>query len=118
MRWHPLIIKWCLYLRYLSGKAYEILKQCGVLRLRTLCDYTHYSTTAIGLSFEIDQHLVYVVDLSQDLHKYVILVIDEVHIKEELVYDKYEGCLIGLEKQTTSYLSLNQQYLRTTAGAH
>jgi len=36
-----------------------------------------------------------VADLSQDLHKYVILVIDEVHIKEELVYDKHEGCLIG-----------------------
>ena len=25
MRWHPLFIKWCLYLRHLSGKAYELL---------------------------------------------------------------------------------------------
>ena len=98
MRWHPLIIKWCLYLRHLSGKAYETLRQCGVLRLpsqRTLRDYTHYSTTTIGFSFEIDQHLVDVADLSKDLNKYVILVIDEIHIKEELVYDKHEGCLIG-----------------------
>jgi len=58
MRWHPLIIKWCLYLRHLSGKAYETLRQSGVLRLpsqRTLRDYTHYSTTRIGFSFEIDQ---------------------------------------------------------------
>jgi len=98
MRWHPLMIKWCLYLRHLSGKAYETLRQTGVLRLpsqRTLRDYTHFSTTAIGFSCEIDQHLVDVADLSRDLHKYVILVIDEVHIKEELVYDKHEGCLIG-----------------------
>ena len=25
MRWHPLFIKWCLYLRHLSGKAYEVV---------------------------------------------------------------------------------------------
>jgi len=36
-----------------------------------------------------------VADLSNDLNKYVVLVIDEMHLKEELVYDKHEGCLIG-----------------------
>ena len=25
MKWHPLVIKWCLYLRHLSGKGYELL---------------------------------------------------------------------------------------------
>ena len=25
-RWHPLMIKWCLYLRHLSSKAYETLR--------------------------------------------------------------------------------------------
>jgi len=25
MRWHPLMVKWCLYLRHLSGSAYETL---------------------------------------------------------------------------------------------
>ena len=98
MRWHPLIIKWCLYLRHLSGKAYETLRDSGVLKLpsqRTLRDYTHYSTTTFGFSHEVDQHLVDVADLSQDLHKYVVLIIDEIHIKEELVYDKHQGCLIG-----------------------
>ena len=25
MRWHPLIIKWCLYLRHISGRAYETI---------------------------------------------------------------------------------------------
>ncbi len=26
MRWHPLLIKWCLYLRHLSSGAYEMLR--------------------------------------------------------------------------------------------
>ena len=98
MRWHPLMIKWCLYLRHLSGKAYETLKDSGVIELpsqRTLRDYTHYSTTTIGFSHEVDQHLVDVAELSVDLHKYVVLIIDEIHIKEELVYDKHQGSLIG-----------------------
>ena len=97
MRWHPLMIKWSLYLRHLSGKAYETLRESGIIELpsqRTLRDYTHYCKIAIGFSHEIDQNLVEVADLSQNLHKYVVLIIDEMHIKEELVYDKHEGCLI------------------------
>jgi len=60
-----------------------------------LRDYTHYITTSIGFSAEVDDDLVRVADLSEDLNKYVILIIDEVHIKEDLVYDKHKGCLIG-----------------------
>ena len=90
------MIKWFLYLRLLLGKAYETLRESGIIELpsqRTLRDYTHYCRTAIGFLHEIDQNLVEVADLSQNLHKYVVLIIDEMHIKEELVYDKHEGCL-------------------------
>ena len=41
MRWHPLMIKWCLYLRHLSGKAYETIRTSGCIKLpsqRTLRD--------------------------------------------------------------------------------
>ena len=44
MKWHPLFIKWCLYLRHLSGISYEHLRQSGCLKLpsqATLRDYTH-----------------------------------------------------------------------------
>jgi len=27
MKWHSLIIKWCLYLRHISSKGYELLRQ-------------------------------------------------------------------------------------------
>ena len=33
MRWHPLIIKWCLYLQHFSGSAYETSKTSGILKL-------------------------------------------------------------------------------------
>ena len=95
MKWHPLVIKWCLYLRHLSSKGYETLGCIKLPSQRTLRDYTHYTNATIGFSAEVDQHLVDTADLSKDLNKYVVLTMDEVHIKEELVYDKHEGSLIG-----------------------
>ena len=56
MRWHPLIIKWCLYLQHFSGSAYETLKTSGILKLpsqRTLRDYTHYIKSSCGFSSEV-----------------------------------------------------------------
>ena len=32
VRWHPAMIRWCLYLRHLSGKAYETLRNTGSYR--------------------------------------------------------------------------------------
>ena len=61
MKWHPLFIKWCLYLRHLSGKCYEQLQKSGCVKLpsqSTLRDYTHHIPAKIVFSSEIDQHLV------------------------------------------------------------
>ena len=33
MRWHPLFIKWCLHLRHLSSKAYDMLHNSECLHL-------------------------------------------------------------------------------------
>ena len=98
MKWHPLFIKWCLYLRHLSGKSYEQLRQSGCIKLpsqATLRDYTHYIPAQTGYSTEVDQNLLDVAFLSNELNRYVMLIMDEVHIKNDLVYDKHQGCLIG-----------------------
>ena len=98
MRWHPLFIKWCIYLRHLSRASYEMLQNSGCIKLpsqQTLRDYTYYVQTAIGFSVEVDQEIARCADLSKHLNKYVTLVIDVVHIKEELVFDKHQGNLIG-----------------------
>lgn len=51
MKWHPLMIRWCLYLGHLSGGAYETLCETGVIKLpsqRTLRDYTYYTAAALA----------------------------------------------------------------------
>ena len=51
VRWHPVIIKWCLNLKLLSTSAYHALRTSGFLRLpsaRTLRDYTHYFASKPG----------------------------------------------------------------------
>ena len=74
------------------------MRESGCIRLlsqKTLRDYTHYIPAKIGFSPEVAEQLVDMIDLTQEVNTYVSLVIDEVHIKENLVYDKHEGSLIG-----------------------
>ena len=57
MRWHPVFIKWCLYLRYLLRWAYETLRESGCIHLpsqKTLQDYAHYILAKVGFSAEVD----------------------------------------------------------------
>ena len=53
MRWHPAIIRWCLYLHHKSSGSYSTLRNTGVLTLpseRTLRDYKHSSPSVIGFT--------------------------------------------------------------------
>ena len=86
----PLVIKWCIYLRHLSGSAYELLCNTGCLKLpsqRTLRDYTYLT---FGYSSEIDAQL-----MKAQYVRCIGLIIDEVYIKEDLVLDKSTEELIG-----------------------
>ena len=61
MRWHPLMIRWCIYLRHKSSGAYNLLRESGVVALpsqRTLRDYTYYIKTTTGFSDEVDEELM------------------------------------------------------------
>ena len=96
MKWHPLLIKWCLYLRHLSGSAYETLRETGIVRLpsqRTLRDYTYYTLASTGFSADVDRQLIEIANLATcpEYAKYVILLMDEMHIKEDIVFDKHTG---------------------------
>ena len=52
MKWHPVLIRWCLYLRHLSSSAYNLMRESGVHlpSQRTLRDYTYYTTATFGFS--------------------------------------------------------------------
>lgn len=100
MRWHPLMIKWCIYLRHHSNKAYETLRDSKCIYLpsqRTLRDYTNCVKAADGFSPEVDCQLMQAAQMEscQDWQKLVVLLLDEMHIKEGLVYDKHTGNIIG-----------------------
>ena len=96
MKWDPLMIRWCLYLRHLSSSAYQMLRESGVICLpsqRTLRDYTYHIQSSIGFSEEVDKYLMDLakISLCPEREKYVVLLMDEMHIKEDLVYDKHSG---------------------------
>ena len=67
MRWHPKMIKWCLYLRHLSSSAYDLVRSSACLNLpsqRTLRDYTYTSKTTVGFSTDIDTQLMQAVKIT------------------------------------------------------
>ena len=43
------------------------------------------------------------VDLSEERNRQVALVLDEVHVKDDLVYDKHQGNLIGFANLGESF---------------
>ena len=96
MRWHPLMIRWCLYLRHLSSSAYETIRESNVIKLpsqRTLRDYTYYTKATVGFSADVDEQILRAAKLDScpEREKYIIILMDEMHIKEGFVYDKHTG---------------------------
>ena len=98
VRWHPMIIKWCLNLKFMSSRAYGALR--SVLSFpseRTLRDYTHWIDSTPGFHADVDKQLMEEAKVKTipDFQKYVCLLLDEVRIKEDLVYDKHTSQIIG-----------------------
>lgn len=66
---------------------------------RTLRDYTHFFQSTTGFQAEVDAMLKRELDLDaadkNDLKRYVILLMDEMKIKESLVYDKHSSKVVG-----------------------
>ena len=98
IRWHPAMIKWCLHLKFLSSSAYHALRSSGVIKLpseRTLRDYTHWIRAGVGFQDEVDVQIVKEANVCDDKDKYIVLLWDEMKIKEDLVFDKNTCQLIG-----------------------
>jgi len=67
MRWDPIMVRWCLYLRHLSSSAYKSLRETGVIKLpsqRTLRDNTHHTKATVGFTKEVDKQLQVTAKLS------------------------------------------------------
>lgn len=119
MRWHPMLIKWCIHLRMLSSSCYNSLRSTGVLRLpseRTLRDYTNVIKAKSGFQCEVDEQLFKEAKMDElaDHQKYIALIFDEVKIKEDLAYNKHSGELIGFVNVTdiNHHLSAFEQHCK------
>jgi len=95
MRWHPLIIQWCIYLQHKPQGAYETLGCIALPSQRTLRDYTHYTKATTEFSSEVDRWLYQAAKLDEckEMEKHMIILL---YIKESLVYDKHSGELAKL----------------------
>lgn len=98
VRWHPALIKLCLHLKFKSSSSYDALRSTGVLTLpseRTLRDYTHWMKSEVGFQSVVNEQLIMEADVKEEKDKYVVLVFDEMKIREDLVFDKHLCELVG-----------------------
>ena len=99
MRWHPLVIRFALNLKYLSSSAYRAVHQSGIISLpseRTLADYTHWTSPHAGVQLEFIEefHTMLESDCSHGQY-HCALSMDEMKIKSGLVFNKHTGSLTG-----------------------
>ena len=95
---YPMIIRFCLSLGSKSSSAYDELCTSKVLTLpcrRTLRDYRNAIKPSAGFNSEIVAELIQTAQSLTGYQRYAVLSFDEVKIKENLVFDKYSGNLIG-----------------------
>ena len=98
MKWHPLMIRFALNLRYLSSTAYRSIGNFLALpSQRTLRDYTHVLSFDAGVSGEVVNRLKVDMNFEQcsSSQKKVTVLLDEMKIKSGLVFNKSTGRLIG-----------------------
>ena len=99
MKWHPMMIKWCLYMRSKSAKAYDAMKEAGFISLprsRTLFDYSHCTKALTGFQDDMLVNEANILGLHNENWKsYVGLLQAEIRIKSGLVYDRFTGELVG-----------------------
>ena len=104
IRYHPMIIKYCLSLAAKSSSSYSDLRYnsrtgSGVLilpSLRTLRDYNNnYIRPKRGFNNEVVDELNKKTELFSKSERYVAILFNKTKIQEDLVWDKHIGERIG-----------------------
>ena len=103
VRYHPMLIRYCLNLASKSPAAYDDIrfneeKGTGFLILpsrRRLRDYKNFIRPQRGFNHEIIKELCNRTKNFSEKEKYVAISFDEMRIQQDLVWDKHTGDLIG-----------------------
>ena len=98
MRWHPMMVRLAILLHSQSRSAYDTLRNTGVIKLpseSTLRDYTNVFHPKAGFNACI---LDEVKSACKDLgphQRFVVLLHDEMTLKNDLVFDRVSGEIVG-----------------------
>lgn len=98
VRYHPMIIRFCLSLAAKSPSCYEELRNSGFLTLpsqRCLKDYRNAIKPKRGFNELVIEELKTITNSHFDVQRYVVLLFDEMKVQANLVMDKITGELIG-----------------------
>ena len=98
MRWHPLMIRWCVSIYLKSPSTYRHLRDSGFLLLpdrTTLNKHFNFTEAQSGFNPDIIQLLLGEIKDYEPHQKNVGLLFDEMKIKSGLVYNKASGKLVG-----------------------
>ena len=98
IRYHPMIIRFCLSLASKSASTYDELRDANILHLpsrRTLRDYKNSIRPTVGFNIAILEELKKAASKLEGYQRNVVISFDEIKIKENLVFDKHSGELIG-----------------------
>ena len=104
VRYHPMIIRFCLSLAAKSPSCYEELRNSKVLILpsqmilpsqRRLKDYRNAIRPQRRFNYEVIEELKSLTNSYFDVQRYVVLLFDEMKVQSNLVLDKVTGELIG-----------------------
>ena len=103
VRYHPMIIRYCLGLAAKSPAVYDEIRydektNSGFVILpsrRCLRDYKNYIRPQQGFNKDVINELKHIVSNFSNIERYVILLMDEMKVQENLVWDKHTGDLIG-----------------------
>ena len=114
-KYHALIIRFALSLLVKSPSAYRELRDTGALILpskRVLRDYKNYFKPKAGIDPENVEYLRKNKSNRNGPQRYVVVVMDEMKIQSNLVFDKYSGDLIGfidLGDPMTNFANLQEE---------
>ena len=100
IRWHPMMIRWCLNLKMISSAAYHAMRSSGFVTLPsegTLRDYSNFFQSKAGFQHEVNKQLMKEAKLEEcdDLQRHVVLILDEMKVKKDLVLNNNSGEVIG-----------------------
>ena len=114
-RYHPQIIRFAMSLDAKSASAYREVQESGALILpseRVLRDYKNYFKPKAGINKENVENLKEKASKFSDVQRYVAVVMDEMKIQSNLVFDKVSCELIGfidLGDPMTNYATLEEE---------